>query len=121
MPRYRTGKSDGGEEGKQQFRRCVTPSDWLYPEQLLHLVPEVVDDLDADVPACRPRKRARHGGVQLRPSGLADLGLKSPLEAVVRIVANEVGLTDEKALLVIVVVDEPRGDVVQEVLAARGA
>ena len=51
------------------------------------------------------------GAVEGRPGFLVDLGLQRGLEALVGVVrAEEIGVADEEALLVVVGVDEPGGD-----------
>jgi hypothetical protein len=68
----------------------------LNEKHLLHLVAEVVDDLDADAAMLRLGERARNGRIQLRPCGLVDLSFERPLERIVGIVADEIGLADKK-------------------------
>src|SRR5271166_894659 len=56
--------------------------------------------------------------VQRLPGLLVDFGLQRGLERLVGVVsAQEVGMADEEALLVIVCVDEPAGDTVGAVAA----
>ena len=59
----------------------------------------MVNDLDADAAMLRLGERARDGRVQLRPRGLVDLGLERPLERIVRVVADEIGLRTKKLSL----------------------
>ncbi len=58
-------------------------------------------------------ERPRGVAVQRRPGFRVDLGLQRGLQRAVGIVrAEEVGVADEEALLVVVGVDEPAGDAV---------
>ena len=89
-----------------------------YPEHLHHLVAEVVDDLDRDAAGRGPLEGARGVASERRPGFLVDLGLQRGLERLVRIArAEEVGVADEEALLVVVGIDEPAGDAVGAVAA----
>ena len=74
-----------------------------YSKHLHDLVAEVVDDLDGDAAGLGfgegPRGVATEGG----PGFPVDLGLEGGLEGLVGIVgAEEVGVADEEALLVVV-------------------
>lgn len=80
----------------------------------------MVDDLHGDPAAGGLRESAGDGRVHLAPRGLVDFRLQRALEPVVRVLADEVGLSDEEALLVIVVIDEPSGDIVLQVGPASG-
>ncbi len=58
-------------------------------------------------------KGAAYGALEARPRRLVNLGAQRALELVVGLVrAGEVGVAHEKALTVVVGVDEPAGDVV---------
>jgi hypothetical protein len=71
----------------------------------------MIDHLHRDAAARRPRERAGGVGIKRRPRILVDIGLQCGLQALVGIVrAEEIGVADEKAFLVIVGVDEPSGD-----------
>jgi hypothetical protein len=54
-------------------RRATPDIAPLNLEHLLHLVAEVVDDLDADAAMFRPGERAGNGEIQLRPRRLVAL------------------------------------------------
>ena len=87
-------------------------------EHLHHLVAEVVDHLHGDAAGLGLAKRPRGVAVQRRPGFCVDLGLERRLERAVGVVgAEEVGVADEEALLVVVGVDEPAGDAVGAVAA----
>jgi len=71
----------------------------------------VVDHLDRDAAGCRFGKGPGDVAVEARPGLFVDLGLEGGLERLVGVVgAEKIGLANEKALLVIVGVDEPAGD-----------
>src|SRR5713101_7042255 len=93
-----------------------------HSEHLHHLVAEVVDDLHGD--AARPGlvEGTRGVAVQGGPGRVVDLGLERGLQRAVGVVgAEEVGVADEEALLVVVGVDEPAGDAVGPVAAHLAA
>ena len=72
----------------------------------------VVDHLHRNPPGLRSRERAAFGAVQRRPGILVDLGAQRCLQPLERILAaKEIGVANEEALLVVVGVDEPAGDV----------
>jgi hypothetical protein len=76
--------------------------------------PKVIDHLHRD-PPLRLGLGERPGGVAVEalPGVLVDLGLQRGLERLVGVVgAEEIGVADEEALLVVVGVDEPAGDAV---------
>src|SRR5262245_60110802 len=78
----------------------------------------MVDHLDGDPSRARLRERARGVAVERLPGSLVDLGLERRLQRLVRVAgAEEVGLPDEEALLVVVGVDEPAGDALGAVAA----
>jgi hypothetical protein len=97
----------------------------LHPEHLQHFVAEVVDHFDGDPPGGGGRERARRSGIEARPSVLVDLISQRRLQRLVRIIsAEEVGLADEEAFLVIIAVDEPARDasgVIRADLAGGGS
>ena len=78
----------------------------------------MVDDLDGDAPGRRAVEGAGYVAVERCPGFLIDLGLQRRLERLVGVVrAQEIGVTDEETLLVIVGVDEPAGDALGAVAA----
>ena len=88
------------------------------PEDLHYLVAEVVDDLDGDAAGGRTVEGAGGVAVEGLPGVAVDFGLEGGLERLVGVVgAEEVGVADEEALLVVVGVDEPAGDAVGAVAA----
>src|SRR5579872_968274 len=92
-----------------------------HPEYLHNLVAKVIDDFHCDATARGPRERTRGVGIERRPGLLVDLRLERCLEALVGVVrAQEIGVADEEALLVVVGVDEPGGDAVG-IVRADGA
>lgn len=73
----------------------------------------MIDDFDCKTACIGPRERARGVAIERRPGVFVDFGLERSLQRLVRIVrAHEIGVPNEKALLIIVGVDEPGGDVV---------
>src|SRR5580704_17822266 len=95
---------------------------WLstatYSEHFHHFIAQMIDYLYGDAAGRRLVKRARGVAVQGGPGFFVDLGLERGLERFVRIVrAQEIGVADEEALLVIVGVDEPAGDSFRPVTA----
>ena len=83
----------------------------LHPKHLHHLIPQVIDDLHRDPPRFRLGERARSIAVEALPGFLVDLGLEGRLQRLVGVVgAEEIGVADEEAFLVVVGVDEPAGD-----------
>ena len=79
-------------------------------ENLHDLVSEVIDDFHGDAARLRLRERPRRVAVQRGPCVRVDLRLERGIERAVRIVlAKEVGVANEEALLVVVGVDEPAG------------
>ena len=80
----------------------------IYPKNLHHLIPQVIDHLHRNAPRLRLVERARHVAVQRRPGVGVDLGLQRGLQRLVGVVgAEEIGVTDEEGLHVVVGVDEP--------------
>src|SRR5581483_5854013 len=85
----------------------------------------MIDDLHCDLAGLRRVEWLARGAVQLRPFALIDLSAQGFLQLVVgaflRVLATveEVGVTDEKALSVVVAVDEPAGDVVSSAAPHR--
>src|SRR6266540_69065 len=80
---------------------------------LQDLVAIVVDDLHGDLALLRRVEGDAPGSVQLRLFRLVDLGPQHALQLLVGLLsAEEVGVADEEALVVVVRVDEPAGDVV---------
>ena len=78
----------------------------------------MVNDLDRDASRGRFVEGAGEIAVQRLPRLLVDLRLEGGLECLVGVVgAKEVGVADEKALLVVVGVDEPAGYAVRAVAA----
>ena len=89
-----------------------------HPEHLHHLVPKVVDNLHGDAAGRRLGERPGGVAVQGFPGFLVYLCLQRCPQRLVGIVgAEEVGVADEEALLVVVAVDEPAGDAVGAVAA----
>ena len=83
-------------------------------EDLHYFVAEVVDDFDGDAAGGGFGEGAGGVAVEGRPGFGVDLGSEGGLEGLVGVVgAEEVGLADEEALLVVVGVDEPAGDAVR--------
>jgi len=79
-------------------------------EHLHHLIAEVVDHLDRDAAGGGFGEGPGDVAVEARPGLFVDLGLEGGLERLVGVVgAEKIGLANEKALLVIVGVDEPAG------------
>ena len=88
----------------------------LHPKYLHDLVPQVVDDLHGDAARVRFRKGTAGVAVERGPCVSVDLGLERCFEGRVRIVLSQkVGVPDEKALLVVVGVDEPTGNTIRPV------
>ena len=86
-------------------------------EDLHDLVAIVVDHLDRDLPGLGPCERPGLGRYRLCPRVLVDVGLQSPLEPRVRVLAaSEVAVADEERLLVVGSVDHPQGDLVGSLL-----
>ena len=82
-------------------------------KHLHRLVAEVINDLDGDAAGGGLGEWAGGVAVQGRPGVEVDFGLERRLERLVGVVrAQEVGVADEEALLVVVGVDEPAGDAV---------
>ena len=78
----------------------------------------MVDDLDGDAAGGGAVEGAGGVAVEGFPGSSVDLGLEGGLERLVGVVgAEEVGVADEEALLVVVGVDEPAGDAVGVVAA----
>ena len=72
----------------------------------------MVDDLDGEPPCRRTRERLGNVAIERFPCFSVDLGLQAGFERLVRIIrAHEIGAADEEALLVVIGVDEPCGDV----------
>ena len=89
-----------------------------YTEYLHCFVAEVIDDLDGDAARGRAVEGAGPVAVQGLPGVAVDFGLEGGLERLVGVVgAEEVGVADEEALLVVVGVDEPAADAVGAVAA----
>ena len=78
----------------------------------------MVDDVDGDAAGGGAVEGAGGVAVQSFPRFSVDLGLEGRLEGLVAVVgAEEVGVADEEALLVVVGIDEPAGDAVGAVAA----
>ena len=87
-----------------------------HPDHLHHFVPKVVDDLDGDAAGFGLGEGAGGVAVERRPGVGVDLGFEGGLEGLVGVTgAEEVGVADEEALLVVVDVDEPAGDALRAV------
>ena len=84
----------------------------------MHFVAKVIDHLDADAAVLRAWEGSRDRGIQLGPGGFIDFGFQGAFEPIVGIVADEIGLADEKTVLVVIVIDESGGNVVHQLLAA---
>ena len=90
----------------------------LYFKHLHYFVAQVVDDLDGDAAGGGLVEGAGQVTVQGGPRVGVDLGLQGGLQRPVGVVrAEEVGVADEEALLVVVGVDEPAGDALGAVAA----
>ena len=88
-----------------------------HPKHLHNLIPQVIDYLHRNPARLRAREGSRRGAVQGGPGVLVDFGLEGGLERLVGVAgAEEVGVADEEALLVVVGVDEPAGDAVDSPL-----
>lgn len=81
----------------------------------------MVNHLHRDPPGLRLRKRARGIAVEALPRLAVDFILEGRLERLVGVAgAEEVRMTDEEALLVVVGVDEPGGDALGSVPVTQG-
>ena len=89
-----------------------------HPEHLHHFIPEVVDDFDGDAAGWGLGEGAGRVAVQGGPGFLVDFGFEGGFQRLIGIIgAEEVGVADEKAFLVVVGVNEPAGDAVGPVRA----
>ena len=71
----------------------------------------MIDDFYGDATGSGLWKRAAGGAVEAGPNVLVDLRLEGGFEGFVGIVlAEEIGVADEKAFLVVIAVDEPASD-----------
>ena len=87
-------------------------------KHLHYLVAQVVDYLDGDAARLGPGKGAGRVAVERRPGVFVDLRFERGLERAVGVVCTqEIGVTHEEALLVVVGVDEPTGDALRTVAA----
>ena len=78
----------------------------------------MVDDFDGDAAGLVFGEGSGGVAVERFPGFPVDFGFERRLEGFVRVVgAKEVGVSHEKALLVVVGVDEPTGDTVRAVTA----
>ncbi len=86
--------------------------DRLYDTKYFHdFIAEVVDHFNRDTARRWFVERSGDVAVERRPRLFVDFSPEGSFEALVRIVcAEEVGVADEKAFLVVICVDEPAGD-----------
>ena len=90
----------------------------LHPKHLHHLIPQMVNHLHRDPAGLRLVEGPGGVAVQRGPGVFVNLGLERDLERLIGAAsAEEVGVADEEALLVVVGVDEPAGDAVRAVAA----
>src|SRR5579862_733296 len=76
----------------------------------------MVDDFHSNAPGFWFWESAGGIAVECRPCFWIDFGLKRSLERAVRVVCTqEIGVTNEKALLVVVSVDKPACDAIRAV------
>ena len=79
----------------------------LDTKYLHHFVPQVIDYLNRDPPILGFLERSRCVAVERRPGFFVDLGFQGGLQCAVRVLgAEEIGVADEEAFLVVVRVDE---------------
>lgn len=84
-----------------------------HPEDLHHLIPEVVDDFDGDAAGGWLGEGPGGVAVERFPGFQVDLGFEGGLESFVGVVGTEkVSVAHEEAFLVVVGVDKPAGDAV---------
>ena len=81
-------------------------------EHLHHLVAEVVDDFDGDAAGFRFGEGSGGVAVEARPGFLVDFGPERRLQRLVGVGrgAEEIGVADKEALLVVIGVDGPQRD-----------
>src|SRR5262245_12728782 len=106
---------DGRKSAESIGRTCILSARLSSPgyhlEHLQNLVTIVVDDLNGNLAALGRVEGAALCRVQRRPRFLIDLCSESALESLVRLLrAGEVGVSDKKALAVVVSVNEPASD-----------
>lgn len=83
----------------------------LDPEHLHHLIAEVVDDFDRDAATRWFVEGTRGVAAEAFPCVFVDPGFEGCLERLVGVVcAEEIGVSDEEALFVVVGVEEPTRD-----------
>jgi hypothetical protein len=81
------------------------------PKNFHYFVAEVVDDFDGDAAVEGGGEGPGYGSVKGRPGVAVDLGLQGRFQGGVRVVlAQKIGVADEKALAVVVGVQKPAGN-----------
>ena len=91
----------------------TTGLDLSHPKNFHHLIAQVVYNLDCDAAGAGFFEGTGSVAVEGGPSVGVDLGFEGGLQGSVGIVlAEEVGVTDEEALFVVVGVDEPTGNTI---------
>ena len=87
-----------------------------HSKHLHHLVPKMIDDFNRNPSRRRLLERPRSVAVERFPSFPVNFGFQRRLERFVGVIrAEEVGVTHEKTLRVIVGIDKPAGDAVRAV------